>query len=64
MLRGLESSLYMAVKAWAAHTHHKPANLIIAITITKYARIIWTVVIMAKPWKLHDQEGGDWLAIN
>lgn len=37
MLRGLESSLYMAVKAWAAHTHHKPANLIIAITITKYA---------------------------
>ena len=26
MLRGLESSLYMAVNAWAAHTHHKPGK--------------------------------------
>ena len=38
VLRGLESSLYMAVTAWALPTHvTNPANLIIAINVKRYA---------------------------
>ena len=38
LLRGLESSLYMAGTAWALPTHiTNPANLIIAINVKRYA---------------------------